>query len=99
MQEGCTIHYAGDIDPEGLNIAERLLLRHPSNVRIWKMDLESYKKSITEVELSTERIQKLASITSSALIPVANELRRKKKAGYQEALVPDMMQELMMYLG
>ncbi len=99
VQEGCTIHYAGDIDPEGLNMAERLLLRHPSNVRIWKMDLESYKKSITEVELSTDRLQKLASITSSALIPVANELRRKKKAGYQEALVPDMVQELMMYLG
>jgi uncharacterized protein (TIGR02679 family) len=93
-ENGCTIHYAGDIDPEGLNMADRLLLRHPNQVKLWKMDVEAYENSVTDIEVSRERLNKLDTIISPALLPVAEVLKNRKKAGYQEALVPEMVREL-----
>lgn len=96
--EGCTIYYAGDIDPEGLNMAERLWKRHPEQVILWRMDKSSYKKSMADAALSPERIHKLASVTSAELIPLAEELKKRKQAGYQEALVPDMIKDITSHL-
>jgi len=94
VEEGCTLYYAGDLDPEGISMAERLLQRHPNHVRPWKMDVAAYRKSEADIELSNERLKKLDSITSAELAPIAEELRKRKKAGYQEALVGEMVDEL-----
>lgn len=94
VKEGCTIYYAGDLDPEGLSMAERLLLRHPEHVHLWKMDRDSYEKSVADIELSNERLKKLDAICSPELMPVVENLRKRKKAGYQEALVYEMVREL-----
>ncbi|GAB3798019.1 TIGR02679 family protein [Virgibacillus kimchii] len=93
-ENGCTIHYAGDLDPEGVSMAERLLLRHPEQVKLWKMDVASYRRSVTDIEISEERLNKLSSIKSAELTPVVDALKQTKKAGYQEALVPEMIREL-----
>ena len=88
------MHYAGDIDPEGLGIAQKLSLRYPKYTRFWKMGLDDYYKSIADVEISMERLKKLDSIFVSDLIPVAEKIREKKQPGYQEALVTEMIEEL-----
>ncbi|OZU87069.1 TIGR02679 family protein [Virgibacillus indicus] len=93
-KEDCTFYYAGDIDPEGISMAERLLLRHPENVQLWKMDVPAYRKSEANIELSNERLKKLESIVTPELLPVAEELKQRKRAGYQEALVTEMVDDL-----
>jgi len=92
--EQCDIYYAGDLDPEGIAMAERLLLRHPQHVNLWCMDVAAYGKSDATIELSNERLNKLDSITVPELIPLVEELKTRKKAGYQEALVEEMIKQL-----
>lgn len=93
-EEGCTLYYAGDFDPEGLGMVERLLERYPDHAKLWKMDKPSYEHSHPEIVLTDERLKKLNSITSPSLLPIVKKMRKSKKAGYQEALVPDMITEL-----
>ncbi|UOQ83562.1 TIGR02679 family protein [Gracilibacillus salinarum] len=92
---GCTLHYAGDFDPEGIKMAQRLLERHPDHAKLWKMDVFSYHKALSmESMLSEERLNKLQADMSELFIPVIKMMNRVKRAGYQEALVDDMVQEL-----
>jgi hypothetical protein len=39
---GVTINYSGDLDTEGMLIADRLELRFPDAVRLWRVDEQSY---------------------------------------------------------
>lgn len=94
VEEGCTLYYAGDLDPEGLGMAVRLLERYPNQVKLWKMDVAAYHMSQSEVALSEERLAKLNAIKAPSLQPVITEMRGKKKAGYQEALVDQMIADL-----
>lgn len=93
VEAGCTIYYSGDFDPEGLGMAEKLLRRYPDHVRLWKMDVEAYKQSLAEVILSKERLNKLNSLVAPELMPVAEKMRQIHRAGYQEALVDQMIED------
>ncbi|MFD1037073.1 TIGR02679 family protein [Virgibacillus byunsanensis] len=95
VEEGCVLHYAGDFDPEGLGMAQRLLDRYPEgSVQLWQMDKNAYRKSSPVKELPTERIEKLSGIVHDELVEVAKEMRQVGKAGYQEALVEDMVEDI-----
>src|SRR5690625_4338651 len=45
VAEGCLLYYAGDFDPEGLRMAQRLLERYPGNISLWHMNEQAYKLS------------------------------------------------------
>ncbi|WP_277679052.1 TIGR02679 family protein [Gracilibacillus dipsosauri] len=93
-----TLYYAGDLDPEGLRMAERLVNRHRNAIKLWRMDLSAYKQSITEgEELSNVRLQKLNPITLPELVQVKMEIEKQKLAGYQEALIDEMIVDLERY--
>nr|WP_231784281.1 TIGR02679 family protein [Lentibacillus sp. JNUCC-1] len=88
VDEGCTLFYAGDLDPEGLGMAERLLERYPEGaISLWYMDQEAYRFSNPVKPLSAERLEKLNSITHQTLKPIAKDMSDLGKAGYQESLV------------
>lgn len=89
-ENGCTLYYASDFDPEGLGMAERLLIRYPKSVRLWRMDDASYEQSEPTYPLSEDRLEKLSKITEEELVSVAEKMHRIGKAGYQEALVKQM---------
>ncbi|MGF7186535.1 uncharacterized protein (TIGR02679 family) [Desulfitispora alkaliphila] len=90
----CLIYYAGDFDPEGLAMAARIKERYPSNSTLWRMDLGSYNSSKPSVSLEPERINKLNSIELPQLLPIADEMKKIRKAGYQEALLKEMTLDL-----
>ncbi|WP_404456423.1 DUF2399 domain-containing protein [Virgibacillus necropolis] len=94
IAEGCPLHYASDFDPEGLGMAQRLLDRYPEHVQLWRMGLEDYSKTSPLKELSNEQVEKLKSTRDSELLEVAEDMRRLRKAGYQEALVELMVVDL-----
>ncbi|KJE28283.1 hypothetical protein LG52_2871 [Geobacillus kaustophilus] len=84
---GARLLYSGDFDPEGLAMAERLLERYGSAVALWRFSLDDYVAANPAVELPPERLAKLASISAEDLLPVKEEMKRRKKAGYQEAII------------
>lgn len=94
-QESCQLYYAGDFDPEGLGMAQRLLQRYPEKLHVWQMDVTAYQQSNPVKPLTKERLRKLRGITESPLIEVASEMQELKMAGYQEALVDVMVRDML----
>ena len=93
-KEDCTLYYNGDFDSEGLSIANRLIERNKNKIRLWHMSDEDYKKSVSSVELNDERLKKLANISNSQLFKTAEAILKTKKAGYQENLIYDLINDM-----
>ncbi len=91
---GCTIYYSGDMDPEGLGIADRLLLRNGDRIVPWRFTKDDYMKCISDETISEESLKKLKRLTDSRLISLSEEIKMTKKAGYQEMLINDMMEDI-----
>lgn len=93
VESGSYVHYAGDFDPEGVAMAARLLERYPERVRLWRMDSDSYVTALSSVELG-DRVKKIDSIKHPDVQEILAMMRETKKAGYQEALLEEMVNEL-----
>ncbi|MFK4997079.1 DUF2399 domain-containing protein [Bacillus sp. N9] len=92
-KENCTFYYSGDLDPEGIAMAQRLIDRYPMRVKLWRMDKYSYKQVLSNEDVST-RLAKLELITDSELLEVVEMMRLRKKAGYQEGLVDQLVGDM-----
>lgn len=88
------INYSGDLDPEGMLIADRLLRRFPEAVQLWRMDEKSYLESMSEEIISDKRLSQLKKLHHPGLIKVAEVMQREGRAGYQEAMVDLMVVDL-----
>ncbi|WP_168413079.1 TIGR02679 domain-containing protein [Bacillus salacetis] len=89
-----TIYYSGDLDPEGMLIADRLVGRFPEAVQLWRMDEKSYLEGRSEEIISDKRLSQLKKLRHPGLNKVAEGIQREKRAGYQEALVEVMLEDL-----
>ncbi|WP_082194182.1 DUF2399 domain-containing protein [Bhargavaea cecembensis] len=85
-RQDVAFHYSGDFDPEGLQMAQRLLHRYPGQAKLWRMDRDSYRAAISDEDI-TPRLAKLDGLEDPALTDLAAELRQVGKAGYQEGLL------------
>lgn len=86
---GSTIYYAGDFDPEGLQIAQNLKKRYTEHFILWKYEAEYYQKYKSEVQLNDRRIRKLDKIDLPELQEIKEAMRREKYAAYQEAMIEE----------
>jgi len=77
-------------------MAARLKERYGDKLDYWCMDLESYVASEPSVELAEERLVKLDRVTDAELQEVVEEMKRRGRAGYQEALIENMVSTLYM---
>ncbi|THE10413.1 TIGR02679 family protein [Bacillus timonensis] len=93
VAENCILYYSGDLDPEGISIANRLKERYKENVHLWRMDKKSYLESLSSEDIST-RLSKLDRITSPEWVDVITAMKETKLAGYQEALVHEMIDDI-----
>lgn len=91
---GCSIWYSGDFDPEGLVIAQKLAERHPAQVNLWRYSLADYELSLSPVKLDRTRLSKLAAVYQSELVPVAKKMGQLQRAGYQEALLDKLVEDM-----
>lgn len=92
--EGMILFYAGDLDPEGMGIADRIWKRHPECVRLWHMAPEDYVKSCSEERIEEGRLAALRKLSSPLLCATARLIEQKKYAGYQERLLDEMVEEV-----
>jgi uncharacterized protein (TIGR02679 family) len=94
IEGGATIYYSGDLDPEGMDIADRLWQRYGDVIHLWRMSIEDYNKSISGEKLSDRQLAKLERLKNPMLCCTAEAVRRKGKAGYQENLLEDLLGDL-----
>lgn len=94
VRSGAVIYYAGDFDPEGLWIAQRLKDYFGENLKLWLMDENSYERSKPVKLISETRLKLLERITDEELRKTAERMKKKKAAGYQENLIQEYRRNL-----
>lgn len=91
-----SFYYAGDLDPEGLDIADRIWRSFPGQVHIWRMSEADYEKAVSSEPVSERRLEMLKNISHPQLRKTAERICQEKKAGYQELLLEDMAEDMLL---
>lgn len=84
VENGVKLYYSGDIDPEGIKIADNLKKRYGEKMQFVGFDVDTYMKNLSKVTLSNQRIKKLDKIEDKELIEVSFLLRDMRVATYEE---------------
>lgn len=95
IASGVTIYYSGDLDAEGMGIADRLWQKYGESIQLWRMDKQDYKASISKECLSERQLQSLLQLKNPQLQKVAKLLMKDKCAGYQENILELLVSDLM----
>lgn len=85
VRAGCMLWYAGDFDPEGLMIAQKLKDRYGEQLTFWHYEKEDYEraKSVNDV-LSEKRKKQLEKLSDPVLLCMKEWILESGVAGYQE---------------
>ena len=90
VNAGFKIYYSGDIDPEGMQIADKLKKRYGEKLEFFGFDVETYFNNMSDVEISSERLNKLKAIEN--LLDLCVNVEKNKKAAYEEANIDRIVQ-------
>lgn len=91
VKKGYKICYSGDLDPEGIQIADKLKQRYKNNLKFFGFDVDTYNKKLSNVYLSETRIKKLNGIKSFELLKICDKIRASKKASYEEENIDNII--------
>lgn len=94
LDSGAEIYYSGDSDPDGIRIADRLWNKYGDRIHVWRMSKEDYVKSLSEEEIGSISMKKLKTVENPVLRETAKEVRKKKRAGYQENILKDLLEDM-----
>lgn len=94
LDSGAEIYYSGDTDPDGIRIADRLWRKYGDRIHVWRMSEEDYAKSLSKEEIGSISMKKLETVENPVLRRTANEVRKKKRAGYQENILKDLLEDI-----
>lgn len=83
-KRGTKVWYAGDFDPEGLLIGQKLKQYYQGEFHYWHMTAEDYEKSKSREMISPRRLKMLDNIWDEQLAETAEMVKKEKIAGYQE---------------
>lgn len=83
------IYYAGDFDPEGLDIAYKLKNKYKEKIKFLLYDPEIYNRIKSENNIDERRLKILEKVDCNDLKEIKEEILRYKQAGYQELLIED----------
>lgn len=89
FNKNAVFSYAGDFDPEGLLIAERLKKRYGDRLIFWKYEPDIYLKYMSEEKLTNQRIKKLDGVRDATLLKIAELMREEGRAAYQESMLEE----------
>lgn len=92
--EGITLYYSGDFDPEGLLMADTLKRRYGEKLQLIGMTSDHYLTSKPSAEIDDKRLQKLKRIQAGELRGLADLMGEKKVAGYQEGILAALLDEI-----
>lgn len=89
LAEHHMLYYAGDFDPEGLQIAANIKNRYKEKVVLWNYRPELYEKYSSDVILNERRLKKLEKIEERELKEIKELMRSRKHAAYQETMLEE----------
>jgi len=92
--EGITLYYSGDFDPEGLLMADTLKRRYGEKLQLLGMTTDHYLVSKPAAEVDDKRLQKLKRVRSFELCGLAELMSEMKVAGYQEGILDVLLEEM-----
>ena len=95
LKSGADIYYSGDIDPDGIRIADRLWRKFGNGIHIWRMSPEDYEKSSSAERIPESGMAKLENIRHPLLLETAKNVRKKGLAGYQENLLERLLKDVL----
>lgn len=93
IENNTVIYYSGDLDPEGMGIADRLWQKYGDVIQMWRMSSKDYFYSISDEELSEQRLAKLENLRHPLLKQTAEYMLVQKRAGYQENILERMLED------
>lgn len=94
VKNGIDLYYSGDFDPEGLQMAQRLIERYPTALKLWRYTVDDYERCLSDIALTQSRVNKLKAINSPNLISLKERMVANCRAGYQEHLLPLLISDL-----
>lgn len=94
-QKDITIYYAGDYDPEGLQIAVRLKKRYGGRFKYWRYDVDDYLSALSDNEISPGGIKKLKKISDEDIQGLINKMVETGLAGYQETILQIYLEDIL----
>lgn len=89
LKENSILYYAGDFDPEGLLIAQRLKERYGERLQLWNYQVSYYETYVSEVRLDEARMKKMDRVVLEELQELKAAMQRKQRAAYQEAMIEE----------
>lgn len=89
---GVKVYYAGDFDPEGMLIAQKVRQYYQGETVYWKMSVQEYEKSKSEEMLTSKRLKMLERIQDVELQETAAAIWACGLAGYQENIWESYLQ-------
>ncbi|KGA95878.1 hypothetical protein AJ85_18055 [Alkalihalobacillus alcalophilus ATCC 27647 = CGMCC 1.3604] len=95
VESGGLVYYAGDFDPEGLMIAQKLLQRYDSAMKLWSMGTVDYGLALSNEYITASSLSKLInSVKHPSLMELKDEILKQKKAGFSENLLSKLLKGL-----
>ena len=94
IKSNTKIYYSGDLDPEGINIADRLWQKYGDVIQMWRMSPKDYWISLSNEIVQETRLAKTENIKHPLLKQTSKCLQIRKKAGYQENLLERLLEDL-----
>src|SRR5699024_1894792 len=86
VQKDCQLYYAGDFDPEGLSIADRLWQQYGGRVRLWHVVPPDYRRAISGTKTGGGgRLRRRAQLACPALRPTAQAVLAERRGEDEEA--------------
>lgn len=83
------IYYSGDMDPEGLLIADKIKQRYPS-IKLWCYDVSQYEISKSKEQATDQRMHMLDALKDETLIRMGKCIsENKNRVGYQENMIEE----------
>ena len=90
----CEIFYAGDMDPDGIGMAQKILSIFPNHVQLYAMDVDLYVNSLGILIEDVNWESKVKNIAHPAIIDLAKEMLRLRKKVYQEGLLDVLIRRI-----
>ena len=94
FEEDVEFWYAGDFDPEGLLIAQRLRKRYGRRLFFWNYRECYYRRYLSDVELDSKRKKKLEKIDEEELQEIKEAIKKAGRAAYQEMMIQEYLKDL-----
>lgn len=88
-------YYAGDFDPEGLQIAQGLLMRYMKSCKVWRYNKADYEKARSGKAVTSMSRNKLKAIKATELEEIKQCLLEYGDCAYQEQLLSDYCHDLL----